>query len=126
MATALQLTREEWRSYHPTSASQEDSAPVPGAQEIKDLLNRAHKFGKRIKDGFGAKRVILFGSLARQSDLQPDSDIDLAVEGLRDSQYWKVWRVAEEYFPGNEVEVVEIEMASQNMRQAIDKYGIDL
>lgn len=126
MATALQLTRKEWRSYHPRSDAKEGFVPILRSQEIKDLLSRAQTFGSKIKKEFGAKRVILFGSLARHYDFHPDSDIDLAVEGLQGSQYWEVWRIAEEYFPSHEVEVVEIETASQNMRQAINKYGIEL
>lgn len=126
MATALQLTPKEWQSYHPTVASEKGSNPASHSREIKQLLDRTRKLGQRVKEDFGAKRVLLFGSLARQADFQPDSDIDLAVEGLHGSQYWEVWRVAEEYFPERQVEVVEIETASQTMRQMIEKYGIDL
>ncbi len=126
MPTALQLTQQEWKSYHPGLASGKRSVLPARAREIKALANRAQQFGQQIKKEFGAKRVLLFGSLARQSDFQPDSDIDLAVEGLHGSQYWEVWRIAEEYFPLYEVEVVEIETTSQSMKQMIEKHGIEL
>ncbi len=126
MPTARQLTQQEWKSYHPRLAARERSVSSSRSREIKALANRAQQFGQQIKKEFGAKRVLLFGSLARETGFEHDSDIDLAVEGLQGSQYWEVWRIAEEYFPEHTVEVVEIETTSQSMKQAIEKYGIEL
>lgn len=38
--------------------------------------------------GHGAKKIILYGSLAR-GDYRPDSDIDLCVEGLPDRSFFR-------------------------------------
>jgi len=54
------------------------------------------------------------------------SDIDLAVQGLEPNSYWEAWRVAEEEMIDYPVDLVEIESASESLRQAIDKYGIEL
>jgi len=40
---------------------------------------------------FGVKRVYLFGSFAWGFEIRPDSDIDLAVEGLPPRQYLKAY-----------------------------------
>jgi len=126
MVTALQLSPQQWQSYQPWSDTEDGQSSALRSQEFRELIKRAHQFGQRVTKQYGVKRVRLFGSLARQSHFHPDSDIDLAVEGLRGSQYWEVWRMAEEYFPKHNVEVVEIETASKSMKQAIEKYGIDL
>jgi predicted nucleotidyltransferase len=75
---------------------------------------------------FGARRVILFGSLAHAAWFAPDSDIDLAVEGVAAGQYWEAWRVAEAIIPDRPVDLVDMETAGEGLRRAIDRYGLDL
>lgn len=43
---------------------------------------------KEILKRHGAKKVILYGSMAR-GDFKPDSDIDLSVEGIPDDRYFR-------------------------------------
>ena len=48
------------------------------AARARGDLNKAVPILKR----YGAKRILLFGSLCRSGRFYPDSDIDLAVEGI--------------------------------------------
>jgi predicted nucleotidyltransferase len=53
--------------------------------ESRALANRARKDlieAVEILKKYGAKRIIIFGSLCRTGRFYPDSDIDLAVEGI--------------------------------------------
>jgi predicted nucleotidyltransferase len=75
---------------------------------------------------FGARRVILFGSLAHAAWFAPDSDIDVAVEGVPAGQYWEAWRVAEAIIPERPVDLVDMETVGEGLRRAIDRYGFDL
>ena len=126
MPTALQLSPQEWLSYRATPAREGALATVSRRASTEVLIGSTRQLARRIKEEVAAKRVILFGSLARQVDFHSDSDIDLAVEGLHGSQYLEVWRMAEEHFPQYTVELVEIETASESMKQAIEKSGIVL
>lgn len=54
----------------------------------------ARRIAALLRERFGARRVILFGSLARQG-FGPGSDIDLAVEGLPRGEFFAAWALAE-------------------------------
>ena len=68
----------------------------------------------------------LFGSLAHAAWYMADSDIDLAVEGLKARDYFQAWRVVEELVQDRPVDLIEIERASASLRKAIERHGIDL
>jgi len=79
-----------------------------------------------LKSQFGVRRVILFGSLARLSWFRSDSDVDLAVEGLKTKEYWQAWKLAEDIIADRPVDFVEIESVSESLKRAIDRYGVEL
>jgi len=84
MPTALELTREGWKSY--IEAAWRRPAPAgltPVEQHERErLLGRIREAATVLKSRFGARRVVLFGSLAHAAWATLDSDVDLAVEGL--------------------------------------------
>ena len=70
----------------------------------------------------GARRVWVFGSIARSRRQDERSDIDLAVEGLPRSDY--VRRLGEVMaLTGLPVDLVELETASPQLRQHIGLFG---
>lgn len=79
-----------------------------------------------MKDRFKARRVILFGSLAHAAWFVPNSDVDLAVEGLQDNDYWQAWRLVEEIIGGRSVDLIQVEMAGESLKRAIQRYGVEL
>ncbi len=84
MATALELTREGWQPYL-KGALRRSPSPPPSAlvqHERERILGLVRKAADVLKIRFRARRVILFGSLARIESFHPRSDVDLAVEGL--------------------------------------------
>jgi predicted nucleotidyltransferase len=79
-----------------------------------------------LKTRFGARRVILFGSLAHAAWFMPDSDVDLVVEGLAGDDYWRAWGLIEEIVADRPVDLIEIETAGESLRRAIQRYGVEL
>jgi predicted nucleotidyltransferase len=69
---------------------------------------------------------VLFGSLAHEAWFAPDSDVDLAVEGLASDDYWRARGLAEEIIGDRLVDLIEIETAGESLRRAIERYGIEL
>lgn len=127
MATALELTREGWASYLVGARQQPDLELTPAQKEERErLLERVRQVAAAIKDRFGARRVILFGSLAHTGWFAPDSDVDLAVEGLTAENYWNAWGVAEEIIGDKPVDLIEVERATESLRRAIARHGVEL
>lgn len=59
------------------------------------------------------KRVFLFGSVIRPNAFRPDSDVDVAVEGLGVADYFSIWRAIEEAAPGWTIDVRDITQPSE-------------
>lgn len=93
--------------------------------ERQALLRRVAVVAAALKAQFGAKRVILFGSLAHEGWFVPDSDVDLVVEGLQ-GDYWQAWRVVEEIIGDRELDLIELEMAPDSLRRAVQRYGVEM
>jgi uncharacterized protein len=129
MSTALELTRIGWKRYL-DGARRRLIIPELTESEKKNrehLLRRVRKAADVLKSRFGARRVILFGSLAQPFYFKAKSDVDLAVEGLKSGKdYWDAWQVVEEIIADRSVDFIEIESAGDSLRQAIQQYGSEL
>jgi predicted nucleotidyltransferase len=128
MSTALELTEEQLKHYL-KAARRRPTLPelTPAERSARQaLLRRVVRAASLLRAHFGARRVLLFGSLAHRAWFVPDSDVDLAVEGLSGPDYWQAWRAVEEIVDDREVDLIDIESASNSLRDAIERYGIEL
>ena len=128
MATALELTREGWQPYL-KGALRRSPSPPPAASvqhERERILALVRKAAEVLKIRFRARRVILFGSLARIESFHPRSDVDLAVEGLTGTDYWDAWRAVEDIIADRPVDLVDVRHASRSVLDVIQRYGIEL
>jgi predicted nucleotidyltransferase len=128
MPTALELKREEWQRFKgiPSDGFEPRELTPEEQQKMDRLIARVRELAKILKNRYGAKKVILFGSLAGISRFTAASDVDLGVEGLKAKKYWQAWKLAEEYIGDRRVDVVDIETATESLKKAIYRYGIEL
>ncbi len=128
MPTALELTRKQWQPYIEGARQRKVILELPtSAQHERDrIMALAREASIILKQRFGVKRVLLIGSLAHTTWFMDESDVDLAVEGLRDSDYLKAWGVVEDIIGDRPVDLIEIERAGESLRRAIERYGIEL
>jgi predicted nucleotidyltransferase len=91
------------------------------AEERKEqALEAAEACIRLLKERFGARRVILFGSIAGQGPWHGRSDIDLAVEGLADGDFFPAYSACRDLLPrGLELDLVPLEDAYPEMRARI-------
>lgn len=128
MPTARELSREDWKSYTELAKPERLLGRVSSQERSSraQLLGRVRKAARLLKERFGVRRVILFGSLADDKWFRPDSDVDLAIEGLSPQAYWEAWRITEETIEDRTVDLIELEAAPASLRSMIEKHGIDL
>lgn len=92
-------------------------------------MEAAHKITQMLKQDFGVKRVVLFGSLLHPEHMHEGSDIDLAVWNLPDDQFFDAWTAAN-YILGPydfpPVDLVPIEKAYPAIKTMIAKEGVEL
>jgi predicted nucleotidyltransferase len=128
MATAADLTAEDLKRYREAARRRAASRTLTPADAAArdDLLKRVRRAAAILKTRYGAKRVVLFGSLAHGAWPFVDSDVDLAVEGLPDDVIWQAWRAVEEIIGDRSVDLVEVETARESLRSAIERHGVPL
>ena len=73
----------------------------------------------------GARRVLLFGSLARGS-AGPASDVDLWVEGLPEEAFLDAVSLVRQHITATEVDVVRAEWARASVRERALREGVVL
>ena len=91
-----------------------------------EVLERVRKAAEALKSYFGARRVVLFGSLAGGEGFGEDSDVDLAAEGLEPFDLWQAWWLSEEIVEDCSVDLVPIEGAEESVLRAIEHSGVEL
>lgn len=77
-----------------------------------------------LKHEFGAERVMLFGSLARDEPLSSHSDIDLAVWNLDEHLLYRAVSRLLEIDPSVSVDLLRIEDASVDLQCVIAAEGV--
>jgi len=128
MATARELSREEWKRYRGPTAPRAEPLELTAEEQRErgQLLGRVRAAATLLKSRYAARRVVLFGSLAHAAWFVPDSDVDLAVEGLAGTDYWQAWKAVEEALGDRSVDLIDIETAGESLRRAIERYGVEV
>jgi len=77
-----------------------------------------------LKKEFGAKKVVIFGSLVNKSRFHTRSDIDLAVWGIAEEDYLRALGKLLDLTIEFSVDLVRVEDAREYLREAIDTQGV--
>jgi predicted nucleotidyltransferase len=101
--------------------------PSPQVKQLSEIglrrqqaLQAAEACISLLKSRFGAKRVILFGSLAGQGVWHNQSDIDLAVEGLAPADFFTAYSACSNLLPRDlELDLVPLEDVYPELRARI-------
>jgi predicted nucleotidyltransferase len=116
--TAADISKEQLKRYRPF---QSEIGPDASYEAIKVAALIARDLGKR----YGAKRVFLFGSLAR-SDQGTVFDIDLAVKGIPPARFFKAVAYATGQSRKWKLDLVDIDDCGVALRAMIEKEGVVL
>jgi uncharacterized protein len=123
--TALNLSPEALKKYHPLEAirkRREVERPARAKRRRRAMVV-ARKAAKLLKEEFGSKEVILFGSLAKRGAFTRWSDIDLAVKKIPRLRYFeavaKITRLDVEF----SIDLVELENCPSSLVESIEKDG---
>jgi predicted nucleotidyltransferase len=120
--TAADLKPADWKYYRPFTSTEDkyssSTTVVDGYSVAKDIANE-------LISHYGAKRVILFGSLAR-GDLHIRSDIDLAVWGIPARDFYRAVAFATGFSKTWKVDLVDGDDCNETLSELIQKEGVGL
>ncbi|MGE0143451.1 MAG: nucleotidyltransferase family protein [Planctomycetota bacterium] len=117
MTVSIEEMAARWRRARAECRSRAEAR----AQTLREHLPAAKQL---LLERYGARRVVLFGSLARGGTTER-SDVDLAVEGLDPRGYFAAIADLTGLFEAP-VDLVEIERASASMLERLNLEGVDL
>jgi len=126
--TASELSREELRSYRPWLSMERHRRDPEVCRRREDAWKLARVVGEMLKKRFGATRVVVFGSLAREAVFTQWSDVDLAVWGIAPEEYYSAAGAAMDIGleKGIRVDVVDPGECGPQFLAEIEQEGIDL
>ena len=96
-------------------------------RESATRLERAWVVARQIADFLREKyrpaRIVTFGSIVHPEVFGLHSDIDIAVDGIPWPDYLRAWNDVEEQFPEFKVDLIDIGVVSERMRERIEEEG---
>ena len=99
-------------------------------QQMQQRLQAAHLVARRaaklLKEQFAAKSVVLFGSVVTPGLFHSRSDIDLAVWGIQESEYYRVVGLLQSLDSRFPIDLILFEEASTSLQQTIRKEGMEI
>lgn len=123
---ALSITAEQMAAYK-RGARERLAREERARQERRAQAWRvARRAAAQLRDEFGARRVILFGSAVTGARFGETSDIDLAVEGIAPERFWRAWAALDYIESPFEIDLIAIEFAPAAWVAAIQREGIEL
>lgn len=91
-------------------------------REARRALAASRRAARVLRDDFGARSVIVFGSVLCPERFRQTSDVDLAVEGIRAGDFFSAqWRAAQ--IVGRPVDLVDLRDATPRLLRAIRSGG---
>ncbi len=126
--TVAELSPEEVAAYREAWRKREAARREILRRRAERAWAVARNAARLLKEEFGARRVVLFGSLAR-GEFDERSDVDLAAEGLGGMAGRSFCRAAgrlQALDPGFSVDLVEMGEVAPSLKEAIEREGIPL
>ena len=86
----------------------------------------AHEVAQFLRAKYQPSRLVVFGSLLHPEVFDRHSDIDIAVEGIPWLAYLRAWNDVEKQFAEFKVDLIDVGVVSERMRQRIEEQGVEL
>jgi predicted nucleotidyltransferase len=126
MPTAFNVTPEKMAVYRATARRRWEQEEQEVAARRERAWELARQAATLLREQFGAKRVVAFGSLAHEAWFGPRSDVDLAAWDIPADRFFRAVAAVTGISPDFEVDLVDPADCRPALRRAIEQEGIDL
>jgi uncharacterized protein len=122
----ITISEEQRAAYRRAALEREAERKRADAERRQAGWAAARRAADLLKRGFGATRVVVYGSLAHGYSFGRHSDIDMAAEGIAPALFWRAWAAIDYVAPEFEINLVDIETTTESLRATIEREGVDL
>lgn len=121
------LSKEELKQYRAGWKKRRQTQEKKMKQKEESGRQKARLIARLLKEKYGAKRVILIGSLSKYSEHQvhQHSDIDLVFEADTE-KYWEIFGEALDLAAPFAIDLIPLEEVSTTMKKRIKLAGEEL
>jgi len=126
MGTALETERARWLGYHPDSRIKKRIAEESVEERRALALRLAERASFLLRESYGARRVVAFGSLARAEGFSRWSDIDLAAWGIPREEFFSAVAAVTGLSPTFRIDLIEGDRCGEAIRGAIEEHGVEI
>lgn len=96
------------------------------SKRYEDAWDVAKKAARLLKESYGAKKVVVFGSLTSRYSFNRWSDIDLAAWGIPDAKFYAAVGAVTGLTTEFKIDLVDAEECRMSLRKAIENKGIEI
>jgi predicted nucleotidyltransferase len=120
----MMVTKQKMALYKATAQRRWKEEQQQLSYRFRHTVMLAHKAAKLLKEQFGVRRVALFGSAASEELFHHHSDLDIAVWGLDESEYYRAVAQLLALDPFVSIDLIRVEDANSSLREEIEKGGV--
>lgn len=123
---SLDVTPEQMARYRATARRRQTEKARQRTLRRQRAWEVAHQAGQILKEQFGARKVVLFGSALFAERFHERSDIDVAVWGIDERDYYRAVSRLLDIDPTIAVDLVEAEFAPLKLLAVIEQEGVEI
>jgi uncharacterized protein len=118
-----EITPEKMEIYRRNARLREAAAKRANLARRARALRLAEMAARLLREKYGVRSVLLFGSVARGDVFDHRSDVDLAVSGLSEQDYYRALSNLMDLDPEIDVDLVMLETARPQLLRWIQAEG---
>lgn len=126
MPTVYNLAPEKLAVYRATAQRRREQQDSALDHRRKQAWTAARQAAELLKTQFNATRVVLFGSLARESGFTRWSDVDVAAWGIAPEDTFRAIGAILDMNTPLAVNLVDVKTCRASLLEEIERNGIDL
>lgn len=120
------MTTPDYAPYVEYARRQAAHRQQQAAARYQQAWEVARQIADFLRCEYQPTRIIAFGSLVKPEIFGLHSDIDIAVVGIPWPIYLRAWNAVEELFPTFKIDLIDLAIVSDRMRQRIAEEGKEL
>ena len=120
----MRISEQEMSVYRKTARGHWAHKQQELDQRRRQAWILARQAGVLLKERFGVKQVVVFGSLVRGDLFHARSDVDLGVRGLDEKRYYRAVAQLLSLDPTIKIDMVMVEDTPDSLRATINQEGV--